>query len=63
MDIDVFLRRLLLTIVFSFAVFVSYNIGKQATITKVLNIIEDEEQVTKETVILEDLKIDVSKLR
>jgi hypothetical protein len=63
MDADTFLRRLLLTIVFSFTVFVSYNIGKQATITKVLNLIEDEEQVTKETVVLEDLRIDISKLR
>nr|QMP83173.1 MAG: hypothetical protein [Caudoviricetes sp.] len=43
--------------------FISYNIGKQSTITKVLNLIEQEENVTNQTVILEDLRIDISKLR
>lgn len=60
---DIFLKRLMNSILIVLLVLVSYNVGKQSTITKVLNILDQEEQVTKETVILDDLKLDISKLR
>lgn len=63
MDTDLFLKRILNSFIIFAVAFVSYNIGKQSTITKVISIIEEEEQVSTETVILEDLKIDVSKMR
>lgn len=63
MDTDLFLKRILNSFIIFAVAFVSYNIGKQSTITKVISFIEEEEQVSTETVILEDLKLDVSKMR
>lgn len=63
MNTDLFLKQLLNSFIILLVAFVSYNIGKQSTITKVISIIESEEQVTTETVLLEDIKIDVSKMR
>ena len=63
MDNDNFLQRLMRYILFLFVAFISYNVGKQSTITKVLIMIEDQQKVSKEPVVLEDLMVDVSKLR
>lgn len=63
MDFERMLQNFIFVVTFSVGIFVSYQVGKQSTIEKVLSIIEQEERVTNQTVILEDVKIDVSNLR
>lgn len=63
MEHEQFLNRLLLAILLCFTVFVSYNIGKQSTIDKVMFILEDSEKVYPDSVIVQDLRLDISKLR
>lgn len=60
---DCSLQRFVGAILVIMVAFISYNIGKQSTITKVLMLVEQEENVTNQTVVLEDLRIDISKLR
>lgn len=57
------LRQFVTVIFIITAIFIAYHVGRQSTITKVINIIEEEEQVSNETIILEDLKLDIFKLR
>lgn len=63
MDEEKVLRQFVTVILFVTSIFISYHVGRQSTITKVINIIEAEEQVSNETIILEDLKLDIFKLR
>jgi hypothetical protein len=54
----------LLSLAFIFAIaFVSYHIGKQSTIHKVLTILDQEQSVAIESVVLEDIREDILNLK
>ena len=54
----------LLFLVFVFAnSWVAYNVGKQSTISKIEKILEEQEWVSIDHISLEDIKLEISKLR
>ena len=54
----------LLFLVFVFAnSWVAYNVGKQSTISKIEKIVEEQESVSFDHISLEDIKLELSKLR
>lgn len=63
MNYEHFLHKLLYAVFLTFSIFVAYSVGKQATIDRVLFILDDAEKMYKDSVIVEDLRVDVSKLR
>lgn len=42
---------------------IAYNVGKQSTLTKVEKVLEEQESVSTDHISLEDIKLEVTKLR
>jgi hypothetical protein len=54
----------LLLLIFIFAnSWVAYQVGKQSTLTKVEIILENEHSVSTDNISIEDVKLEISKLR
>lgn len=63
LDKDNWMGNILLILIIIFTGVICYEAGKQHTLNLVENLIKQEENVESNSVILKDLKIDISKLR
>ena len=63
MDFEFFLHKVLYAVFVIMCIFVAYSIGKQSTIDKVFVELDQSEQMYKDSVVIDDLRLDISKLR
>lgn len=62
-DKDEWIGNSLIVLLIIFTGVLCYEAGKQHTLNLVENIVKQEEKIEPNSVIIEDLKIDISKLR